>query len=161
MTAIILRFVTSDNLISNAIRLQAGICVPFTPSHVEALTRDGQHYVGQHLNGGMLARPIGYDATDKNVQEKLVTLSCSQAEYDSFQNYCESRIGAPYDWSSIVGFAAPNINLHDFGHLICSAEMTAALRHCEWFQWPLVVPFHHISPRDLFLILSSHIQIDH
>ena len=23
------------------------------------------------------------------------------------------------------------------------------------------LPFHHISPRDLFLMLSSHVQIDH
>lgn len=158
---ITLRFVTGDNLISQAIRLQAGICMPFTPSHVEALSRDGQHYVGQHITGGMQARPIGYDANEKNVQEKLVPLSCSQTEYDRFHDYCESRVGKPYDWSSIISFAAPNINLHQFGHLICSAEMAAALRHCEYFQWPLVVPFHHVSPRDLFLILSSHVEIDH
>ena len=26
---------------------------------------------------------------------------------------------------------------------------------------PLTVPFHHISPRDLLLMLSSHVQIDY
>jgi hypothetical protein len=41
--------------------------------------------------------------------------------------------------------------------------MVLALRAkgCEYFPMPLVVPAHHISPRDLFLILSSHVQIDH
>ena len=109
----------------------------------------------------MQARPLGYDGPD--IQEKLVNLPCTQEQYDGFQDYCESRIGATYDWKSTVSFADPAWNLHDFKHLICSAEMTAALRtqRCQYFPMPLVVPFHHISPRDLFLVLSSHVQIDH
>jgi hypothetical protein len=41
--------------------------------------------------------------------------------------------------------------------------MVAALRSkgCEFFKWPLTVPFHHISPRDLLLILSTHVEIPH
>jgi hypothetical protein len=163
MTAITLRFVTSPHdPLSALIRLQAGLCMPFTPSHVEALSRDGAHYVGQHLDGGMQARPIGYDGQEiQEIQEKLVQLPCPAEHYDRFQSYCEGRIGAPYDWTSIVGFVDPAWNLHAFNHLICSAEMTAGLRHCGYFSWPLTVPFHHISPRDLLLILSSHLQIDH
>jgi hypothetical protein len=162
MTAITLRFVTSpDDPMSALIRFQAGLCMPFTPSHVEALSRDGKHYIGQHLDGGMQARPLGYDGTD--IKEKLVALPCNDAQYDGFQDHCEGRIGAPYDWPSIIGFVDPAWNLHAFKHLICSAEMTAALRspRCQYFPMPLTVPFHHISPRDLFLILSSHVQIDH
>jgi hypothetical protein len=157
-----LRFVTGNSYISAMIRAQAGICVPFTPSHVECVSQDGKSYIGQHMEDGMQARPVGYDAKDM-LHEKFVDLPCTPAQEAAFYAYVESRIGKPYDWQSIVSFAAPDLNMHQFGHLICSAEMTAALRApgCEYFPMPLTVPFHHISPRDLFLILSSHVQIDH
>lgn len=158
---ITLRFVTSDDPLSKLIRTQAGICMPFTPSHVEALSRDGKSYVGQHYDGGMQSRPVGYDAGARGLKEKLVPLAADDIMTDHFHAYCESKIGMPYDWKSIVSFAAPDINLHDFNHLICSAIITAALRSCGYFPMPLTVPFHHISPRDLLLILSSHVQIDH
>lgn len=164
-----LRFVTGDDRFSRLIRTQAGICVPFTPSHVEALSQDGKFYIGQHIDHGMQARPVGYDAADLMTlpdgrkSELIVSLPCTPEQEAAFYAYVESRIGKPYDWQSIISFIAPDINKHQFGHLICSAEMTAALRTkgCEWFPMPLTVPFHHISPRDLLLMLSSHIQIDH
>jgi hypothetical protein len=155
-----LRFVTSNAESSRLIRLQAGICMPFTPSHVEALSQDGKFYLGQHMEDGMQARPVGYDAKTM-LAEKIVDLPCDQTTEDAFYAYVQSRIGAPYDWESLISFVDPAINLHDFNHLICSAEMTAGLRKSGYFHWPLTVPFHHISPRDLFLILSSHIEISH
>jgi hypothetical protein len=158
---ITLRFVTADDPLSHLIRSQAGICIPFCPSHVEAWSRDGMAYVGQHMKGGMQARPVGYDATLAGRKEKLVELPCEQAQFNAFHDFCDSKIGEPYDWKSIFSFAAPDINLHLPQAAICSAIMTAALRRCGYFPMPLVVPFHHISPRDLFLILSSHVQIDH
>jgi hypothetical protein len=158
---ITLRFVTSDNPLSAMIRTQAGISMPFTPSHVEAMTRDGKGYVGERFDGGMQAKPIGYDADEKGLQQKLVPLPADDAMSDAFHDFCESKINEPYDWKSIFSFAVPDINEHSLDHLICSAMMTAALRACGYFQMPLTVPFHHISPRDLMLMLSSHVQIDH
>lgn len=161
MTAITLRFVTSDSPLSKMIRMQAGVCMPFTPSHVETVSRDEKSYVGQHLDGGMEARPIGYDEGEKGVREKLVVLPCEQSQFDAFHDFCDSKIGEPYDWKAILGFTAPDIHLHLPEAAICSAIMTLALRACHYFPMPLVVPAHHISPRDLLLILSSHVQIDH
>jgi hypothetical protein len=157
-----LRFVTCNDQLSAMIRLQAGICMPFTPSHVEAVSQDGQSYIGQHLNGGMQARPVGYDAATLQA-EKFVDLPVSVSEEAVFYAFINSKIGQPYDWKSILSFVDPALNLHEFNHLICSAMMTAALRApgCEFFLMPLTVPFHHISPRDLFLVLSSHVEIDH
>ncbi len=157
-----LRFMTGHDTLSQMIRTQAGICVPFTPSHVEAVSQDGQNYIGQHWDGGMQSRSIGYDAK-KLMYEKIVELPCTSQQETSFYAFVTSKIGMPYDWESVLSFVAPDLNLHELNHLICSAIMTAALRTkgCEYFQWPLTVPFHHISPRDLFLILSSHVQIDH
>jgi hypothetical protein len=157
---IALRFMTSNDAFAAVIRLQGGICMPFTPSHVECVSQDGKSYIGQRIDGGMQARPIGYDAAT-TLHEMIVELSSSDAEDAAFFAFVNAKIGQPYDWESILSFVDPALNLHQINHLICSAMMTAALRACGYFQMPLVVPFHHISPRDLLLILSSHVQIDH
>lgn len=134
--------------------------MPFTPSHVECVSQDCKSYIGQHYDGGMQARPVGYDAKTL-LHEKFVELPCSPEQEAAFYKFVTNAIGEPYDWKSIVSFINPAWNLHELNHLICSAEMVAALRACSYFPMPLTVPFHHISPRDLFLVLSSHVQIDH
>jgi hypothetical protein len=161
MTAITLRFCTDDSAASKLIALQAGISMPFTPIHVEALSRDGQHYVGQRLDGGMQARPVGYDKDEPGHKDKLVVIICSQDKYNAFHGLCEQHIGDAYDWRAIVSFIDLMDNLHTPHTSICSAIMTLALRAANVFPWPLTVPAHHISPRDLFLILSTHVEIDH
>lgn len=155
-----LRFVTANDRLSALIRTQAGISMPFTPSHVEALSQDGKNYLGQHFDGGMQARPVGYDAATM-LHEKIVDLRALDSEESEFYDFLHSKIGQPYDWKSIFSFAMPDLNFHLTEHAICSAMMTAGLRACGFFPMPLTVPFHHITPRDLFLILSSHVQIDH
>jgi hypothetical protein len=169
MGAIRLRFVTSGDHLSALIRAQAGISIPFTPSHVEALSQDGKSYIGQHIDGGMQARPVGYDSADLmtlpdgSKSERIVTLPVTEAQEAAFYAFVNSKIGQPYDWTSIISFVALGVNFHAPDHAICSAIMTAGLRAkgCEYFAMPLTVPFHHISPRDLLLMLSSHVQIDH
>lgn len=158
---ITLRFCTSDNPLSALIRTQGGISMPFTPSHVEALARDGQHYIGAHLSGGVMSRPVGYDSAERNVKEKLVQLPVTDAQADQFYGYLERRIGDQYDTHAIISFAAPDYNMHTKLAAICSALQVLALRVCNYFPMPLTVPAHHISPRDLLLILSTHVQIDH
>jgi hypothetical protein len=164
-----LRFVTLNDPTSAMIRFQAGIAMPFTPSHVECVSLDGKSWIGQHLHGGMAKREPGYDRAqlmtlpDGTTSQKFVDLACTPEQQTAFYAYVESKIGQPYDWTSIVSFVDPAWNLHAYNHLICSAIMVAGLRtkRCEYFAMPLTVPFHHISPRDLFLLLSSHVQIDH
>lgn len=166
---ITLRFVTADDAVSRLIRLQGGVSMPFTPSHVEALSEDRKSFIGAHLKGGVRARPVGYDTDalmtlpDGSKSERLVALPCTSAQEAAFHAFVQSKLGEPYDWKAIIGFGAPDLHAHMLYRVICSAFMTAALRSpgCEYFPWPLTVPFHHISPRDLFLILSSRVQIDH
>jgi len=157
-----LRFVATSGPIALAIRLQAGLCMPFTPNHVEVVSQDGMFYIGQHMAGGMQARAAGYDKAEL-LHELFVELPCTPEQEAAFYGYINAKIGMPYDWKSIFSFVDPAWNLHDVGHLICSAITAAALRTkgCEFFPWPMTVPLHHVSPRDLLLILSSHVKIDH
>jgi len=162
-----IRFVTGNDFASKLIRLQAGVSMPFTPSHAEAVSQDGQSYIGAHLDGGIRARPIDYDAgelltlPDGSKSERVVSLPCTPGQEAAFYAFVNSKIGEPYDWKSILSFIDPAENLHDLDHIICSAFMTYALRACGFFTWPLTVPFHHISPRDLFLMLSGRVEIPH
>jgi hypothetical protein len=164
--AITIRFVKGDDPVSYLIGLQAGVAMPFAPTHTEALTLDGKFYIGAHLDGGVQARPVGYDVDqlmtlpDGSKTDRLVRLPCTPEQQAAFYSFVHLKIGTPYDWKAIAGFVAPG-HEHDFDHVICSAFMTEALRKCGWFKWPLTVPFHRISPSNLFLVLSSHVEIEH
>ncbi len=155
-----LRFVHGRDPLSRMIELRSGTAMPFCPSHVECVTPEGK-YLGQRFDGGMQAREPGYDAKWLEAA-RIVELPVTADQSDAFYAKAKSMIGLAYDWKAIVDFALP-VNLHLFDHAICSATMTQLLRSkgCEYFRMPLAVPFHQISPRDLLLILSSHIQIDH
>jgi hypothetical protein len=159
MAAIRIRFVTSKGVFSSLIRLQAGVSMPFTPSHTEALTQDGKFYIGAQ-NSGIRQEPVGYDAKTM-LHEKIVELPCTPQQEADFYKFVHSKIGLPYDWAAIEGFVAPGFNLHTAFHEICSAFMCWGIRKVNYFPWPMTVPFHHISPRDLFLTLSTHVEINH
>jgi hypothetical protein len=164
-----IRFVTSNDPLSALIRAQAGVSMPFTPSHAEALSQDGKTYIGAHYNGGVLARPVGYDADslmtlpDGNKSERIVALPCTPEQEAAFYYTMTTKLGEAYDWKAIFGFTAPDLHTHLTDHIICSALVTAALRSqgCDYFKWPTTVPFHHITPRDLMMILSTHVEIPH
>jgi hypothetical protein len=158
VSAIRLRFVAGKDDISLAIILRSQICMPFTPSHVECVTPEGK-YAGQHAEGGMLARDPGYDKSYL-AHELFVDLPANDTQVAIFYAYVGSLIGQPYDLRSILDYLLP-VDFHDVGHSICSAAMTLALRKCGFFQWPLAVPAHLVSPRDLLFTLSSHLEIDH
>jgi hypothetical protein len=157
---------------STAITLQEKTAMPFTPSHVEALTPDGKFYIGAHMDGGVMARPVGYDAGqiaklpdgyDKaffpdGLCDLRLDLCTSQDQDAMFQKFMTSHIGEPYDWKAIIGFLLPE-HLHLPNHAICSALVTLALRDCKYFQWRLAAPAHLVDPRDLLLMISTRMQI--
>jgi len=155
-----IRFVAEKGLVPWFIRYQAGVCMPFTPNHVESVSPDGQWYYGEHILGGLLKRPKGYDAA-KVKWDFFVEIPCTQAQADAYYEYLESKLGMPYDWRSIISFVIPSWNMHGKGELICSAITAAALRKGTIFQWPMTVPFHHISPRDILLICSVLVEVPH
>ena len=153
-----LRFVAGNDTASLAIILRSQICMPFTPSHVECVTPEGK-YVGQHGKGGMLARDPGYDKATL-AHELFLDLPATNEQTNVFYDYISSKLNQPYDWRSIVDYILP-VNFHEFNHAICSAIMVLALRKSGWLKWPLTVPAHLISPRDLLLMLSGIVEIPH
>jgi|SRR5579859_2786678 len=161
MSEITIRFVTCDDPISILIRVQAGICMPFTPSHTEALSRDGTGWTGQHIDGGCLKRPLDYYLKYPNPRECQVKIPVTDEQFDAFHSYLEAHIGSPYDWRAIEGFGLTELNAHMPGGQICSALMHMCARAGKIFPFPVITPAHHISPRDHMLMLSAIVEIDH
>ncbi|HXE20384.1 MAG TPA: hypothetical protein VN629_12400 [Castellaniella sp.] len=161
-----LRFCASHTLTSQLIRWQAGTSMPFTPSHVEAVTVDGNDYIGAHIEDGVRMRPVGYDVdtlmtlADGSKADRIVSLPCPDEQEAAFYTFVHGKVGTPYDPKAILGFEIEG-HWHDVGHLICSAFMAQGLRMASYFRWPLTKPFHHISPDLLFAILSTHVEIPH
>jgi len=155
-----LRFVAGTDDISLAIIARSQVCMPFCPSHVECVTPAGK-YLGQHFDGGMQARDPGYDKSYL-AHELLLDLPSTQEQADAFYAYMNASIGEPYDWKAILDYALP-VNWHVFNHAICSAKTELGLRskNCEWLRWPVTVPAHLISPRDLLLMISCMIEVPH
>lgn len=139
--------------------------MPFSPSHVECVTPDGK-WLGQHGFGGMQARDAGYDHGEVEILpdgrrcDIIVSLPVSPEQHDAFYAAATAAIGEPYDWSAILTYAIPGHH-HSKFHAICSAKMFLLLRGIDYFRWPVVVPAHEIDPRDLLLILSTHVEIPH
>lgn len=151
-----IRFVEGSEFDSQAIIALEKVALPFTPSHVEAVTPDG-FYLGAMFSGGVQKRPIGYDNGKFN-NEKILTLEATADQDKLFYGYLEKHIDEPYDWEAILGFLIPE-NFHNSNHTICSALITQALRASSWFRFQLAVHSHLVDPRDLLLMISVQMQV--
>jgi hypothetical protein len=153
---IVLRFMQGSEPTSRLIVALEKQAMPFTPSHVEAVTPDG-FYLGSHIVGGTEERKPGYDE-DTTVHELFLTLQATDEQSTAFYADMRSHIGEPYDWRAILGFIIPD-HEHIPQHAICSARVTLSLRAAKWFPYPLAAPAHLIDPRDLLLMLSAQVQV--
>ena len=153
---IVIRFVRSIGLASDSIVALEKTAMPFTASHVEAVTLDG-FYLGAHFSGGVQKRSKNYDA-GKFSHELFLTLEATEEQATIFYAFLDKHVGEPYDWQAILGFLIPE-HEHISNHAICSALIALALRACNYFRWPLAAPAHLIDPRDLLLVLSSRMAV--
>ena len=96
MATVRIRFVTSRDPISWIIRAAE---MGFLFSHVETIMPDGS-YLGAHADGGVLARPAGYDAAYEPI-ETIVEVPCTQAQADAFHAFLRAQLGKPYDMCEI------------------------------------------------------------
>jgi hypothetical protein len=149
-----IRFVTCHDPISAAIRaFEYG----YWASHVEALMPDGT-LLGAHYDGGVLARPHGYDAGTVE-KEMYVQIPATPAQTDTFYNFLRAQVGKPYDTAAIAGIVAQR-NWRDANSWMCSELQAAALCECGFFPVHLATEFNHITPRDLLLIVSGRMEVD-
>jgi hypothetical protein len=164
---ITLRFVTGDDPVSRMIAIGER---DGWATHVEALMPDGT-LLGAHYQGGVLARPVGYDKSTAT-RELYVTFDAGvdlvpgatpkdpmqpvECE-DKFYAFLRAQLGKPYDVTGIGGLALDR-DWHSANSWFCSELDAAALEECGYFK-PLASINSHISPRDLLLILSGRISI--
>ena len=149
----ILRFVTGDDFVSRAIR--AGE-YGFWASHVEAQMPDGT-LLGAHLDGGVEARPAGYDQGEFT-RELYVHLPATTPQDDAFHAFLRAQIGKPYDLTAIEALALGR-DWTTPDSWFCSELQAAALRTCGWFASDLATQAAKITPRDLLLMLSARTVI--
>jgi hypothetical protein len=123
-----LRFVDSSDVVSRIIKM-GELGIPY--QHVEAVTADGL-YLGAHMQGGVEARAVGYDA-GTFAHELFVELPASDAQTTAFYGFLDAQLGKLYDNEAILtlaeGFAtdkAPNLPEITTAW-ICSALQMAAL----------------------------------
>jgi hypothetical protein len=152
----IIRFVQGTAWTSKLIIAQQKTAMPFTPSHVEAVTPDGL-YLGAHMDGGVQKRKPGYDQ-GAFAHELILTLPATAMQDTIFYDYLDKHVDEPYDWSAITGFLVPG-HFHHLYHTICSALVAGGLRTCEWFPFALPAPWHLIDPRDLLLMIGVVVRI--
>lgn len=154
-----LRFVTGKSWISNAIRAgeRDGWC-----THVEAVMPDGT-LLGAHLDGGVQARPVGYDKADMT-RELFVELEIfgSSASIDlsvegQFNTFLRAQLGKPYDTEAVLGLGVGR-DWRAPDSWFCSELQAAGLEACGYLP-KLSAADNHVSPRDLLLVLSGRVEI--
>lgn len=147
-----IRFVTGNDFISSAIR--AGERDGWV-THVEAVVPGGC-LVGAHIDGGVQARPPGYDRTSMT-RELLVDLECPPEIADAFHAFLNAQIGKSYDLGAVVAYGLGR-DWRKADAWFCSELVAAGLEACGYLP-KLAAADSHISPRDLLLVLSGRIAI--
>lgn len=176
---ITLRFVRHKGFSCNVVVWRAGMVgMPFIPTHVECLTPEGTclgMFGGGSIIGGLLPglfklgkmeeRPMGYDRDETYILdgrrcELTIDLPATDTQAKIFYDGAYASLDEPYDWSAPWGYLLPGHH-HQKSHSVCSAKMLMLLRKCGFFRWPITVPAHLVAPRDLLMILSTHVEVPH
>jgi hypothetical protein len=150
---ITLRFVTGHDVISDGIRTWE---YGFWATHTEALMPDGT-LLGAHIDGGVQARPHGYDAKTMT-KELYVQLPATAEQTDAFHAFLRAQLGKPYDTLGIAGIVAERDWRAD-DSWFCSELIAAALCNCGRFPPTLATEFNHVTPRDVLLIVSGQLDL--
>jgi uncharacterized protein YycO len=122
MTYITIRFVFEPGLVSKLIGWQTDSLW----CHTEALSRDGQSWIGAHAGTGVQARKLNWM---KPVREARYAVQVTDEQYDAAMTWLESKIGEPYDYADIVGLALHRRLGASDHEIICSALMTEFMQN--------------------------------
>ncbi len=142
------RFVTCTDAVSAGIRCGE---YGFWASHAEAVLPDGS-LLGAHYDGGVQARPKGYDASIMK-REEIVSLPCPAATEAAFLDFLRAQLGKPYDIEAIAALVTGR-DWRAPDSWFCSELISAALEDCGYLL-PLAADVSKITPRDLLLIPNA------
>ncbi len=115
-----IRFITSNDFVSDAIRL-----VTFAEfSHAEIVTETGS-YIGAHDDGGVEERPADYCSPSV---ERRYAIPCPDDVYAKIMAYARAAVGTtPYDFRDIAGLLFHR-DISTKGRAICSEFVFEAAR---------------------------------
>lgn len=148
-----LRFVDGHDFVARAI---AAGEYGFWCIHVDAVMPDDT-LLGAHLDGGVLARPSGYDAGQRT-RELIVSLPSTAEQDDAFHAFLRAQIGKPYDLTAIAALVLGR-DWTEADSWFCSELQAAALVHAGWFPAAPATAFAKITPRDLLLMVSARYPV--
>lgn len=167
-----IRFVTGTGAVSAGIRAFEHLWRDdgWLPTHAEVLMPDGT-LLGAHLEGGVQARPVGYDKATMT-REMFVDLpfgacidisagSSRQFEIDrmeaKFYGFLRAQLGKPYDMTAIAAFVFDR-DWRQADSWFCSELVAAALEECSYLP-KLISPTNRITPSGLLSGLSFRVPI--
>lgn len=148
MKTLTIRFIGSSDVVSHLIEWTTNSLW----CHTEALSRDGQCWVGAHAGTGVQARPLNW--CKDTTRQAVYALPVSYDEYERAMTWLASKVGEPYDYKAIVGLALHNRVGYSDQELICSAFMTEWLMtaglqplNClEHYSYLITPETLHLSP---------------
>lgn len=153
MKQIVVRFIYEPDMVSRLI----GWTTNSLWSHCEALSRDGESWIGAHAVTGVETRPFDWC---KPTRERVYALPVTDAEYETAMGWLEAQVGIPYNYLDILGLAI-HVRIGASEHeMICSACMLAfimmggynvpngkaALNVQEGFSYLVTPETLHLSP---------------
>lgn len=147
MKQIVVRFIYEPDMVSRLI----GWTTNSLWSHCEALSRDGESWIGAHAVTGVEARPFDWC---KPTRERVYALPVTDAQYESAMGWLESQVGQPYNYLDIIGLAF-HVRVGASEHeMICSACMLRFVMQAgymplnvqEGYEFLITPETLHLSP---------------
>lgn len=147
MKHIVVRFINDADLVSRLIDWTTDSLW----CHTEALSGDGQSWIGAHAGSGVQARALDYCRPER---EARYAIPVEDSAYDSAMAWLDAKIGTAYNYADIVGLALrTRVGASDH-QVICSALMTEFLQQAglqplnclEGFAYLITPETLHLSP---------------
>jgi hypothetical protein len=108
--------------------------------------------------------PAGFEVRPANYEEwsdiALVTIPCTLAEQQRFEDFERAQLHKPYDGPGIVGFVLPfldrtkDVNWRDPSKWFCSEEKQVALEACGWMP-KIDFPDNKVTPVANYLMVLA------
>jgi hypothetical protein len=145
MGSITLQFVTTNSLLSRAIRwFQRGWM-----SHVDSVTADGRLLGAQNV-GGVQIRPPNYEQFSR---AERVNITVTDEQEELYWDFLREQIGKPYDTLAIVAFALDR-DWRSPDAWFCDELVAAGLEHAGVVH-KLAPAINRVDVRDVYLVVSA------